>query len=163
MTFIECLELTHLHDDVIKVNIFRVTGHLCGEFTGHRWIPLTKASEAELWCFLWSAPEQAFEQILETPSRSLWRHCNGFAFLQRLRLVMRILASTEVPASLPIWTTSVSVLLATPDMTAKKVGQGSHLSSWASFKRLTTLRLGSSKITTVADFTALALLRPLKL
>ena len=25
-------------------NIFRVTGHLCGEFTGLRWIPHTKAS-----------------------------------------------------------------------------------------------------------------------
>ena len=32
-------------------NIFRVTGHLCGEFTGPRWIPNTKASDAELWCF----------------------------------------------------------------------------------------------------------------
>ena len=30
-------------------NIFRVTGHLCGEFT--------KASDAEIWCFLWSASE----------------------------------------------------------------------------------------------------------
>ena len=38
-------------------NIFRVTGPLCGEFTGLRWIPGTKASDAELWCFLWSAPE----------------------------------------------------------------------------------------------------------
>ena len=38
-------------------NIFRVTGHLCGEFTGPRWIPRTKASDAELWCFLCSAPE----------------------------------------------------------------------------------------------------------
>ena len=38
-------------------NIFRVTGHLCGEFTGLRWIPHTKASDAELWCFLWSASE----------------------------------------------------------------------------------------------------------
>ena len=40
-------------------SIFRVTGHLCGEFTGPRWsprwIPRTKASDAELWCFLWSA------------------------------------------------------------------------------------------------------------
>ena len=36
-------------------NIFRVTGHLCGEFTCPRWIPRTKASDAELWCFLWSA------------------------------------------------------------------------------------------------------------
>ena len=38
-------------------NIFRATGHLCGEFTGPRWIPRTKASDAELWCFLWSASE----------------------------------------------------------------------------------------------------------
>ena len=37
-------------------NIFRVTGHLCGEFTGPRWIPHTMASDAELWCLLWSAP-----------------------------------------------------------------------------------------------------------
>ena len=36
-------------------NIFRVAGPLCGEFTGHRWIPHTKARDAELWCFLWSA------------------------------------------------------------------------------------------------------------
>ena len=36
-------------------NCFCVTGPLCGEFNGHRWIPLTKASDAELWCFLWSA------------------------------------------------------------------------------------------------------------
>ena len=38
-------------------NIFHVTGPFWGEFTGHRRIPLTKASDAELWCFLWSAPE----------------------------------------------------------------------------------------------------------
>ena len=29
-------------------NIFRVTGHLCGEFPGDRWIPRTKAIDAEL-------------------------------------------------------------------------------------------------------------------
>ena len=33
-------------------NIFRVTGHLCEEFTGHGWIPRKKASDAELWYFL---------------------------------------------------------------------------------------------------------------
>ena len=48
-------------------NIFRVTGPLLGEFTGHRWIPLTKASDAELWWFLLSAPEQTAEQTVETP------------------------------------------------------------------------------------------------
>ena len=49
------------HDDVIKWSIFRVTGPLCEEFTGRRWIPLTKASDAELWWFLWSTPEQTVE------------------------------------------------------------------------------------------------------
>ena len=29
-----------------------------GGVTGHRWIPLTKASEVVLWCLFWSAPEQ---------------------------------------------------------------------------------------------------------
>ena len=38
-------------------NIFRFTGHLWGEITGPRWIPHTKASDGELWCFLWSASE----------------------------------------------------------------------------------------------------------
>ena len=35
-------------------DIFRVVGHLCGEFTGSRWIPRSKASDAEFWYFLWS-------------------------------------------------------------------------------------------------------------
>ena len=38
-------------------NISRVSGPLCGEFTGHRWIPLTKASNAEPSYFLSSVPE----------------------------------------------------------------------------------------------------------
>ena len=38
-------------------NTFCVTGPLCGEFTGHRWFSLTKAIDADLWCFLWSASE----------------------------------------------------------------------------------------------------------
>ena len=58
--------------------IFRVTGPLCvcvcvggggggggGGSTGHRWIPLTKTSNAELWCFLWCAPEQKAEQTVQ--------------------------------------------------------------------------------------------------
>ena len=42
-------------------NIFRVTGPLCGEFTGHRWIRRKKARDAELWCFLWFVPEQTVQ------------------------------------------------------------------------------------------------------
>ena len=35
----------------------------------HRWLvdSLTKASDGELWYFLWSAPEQTFEQTIKTP------------------------------------------------------------------------------------------------
>ena len=59
-----------------------VTGPLCGEFTRHRRIPLTKASAVELWCFLSSVLnkwlcKQSLGWWFETPSCSLWRHCNG--------------------------------------------------------------------------------------
>ena len=62
-------------------NGFRVTGHLCGEFTGPRWIPRTKASDAGLWCFFDLRPDkrlskQSWGWWFETPSHSLWRHRN---------------------------------------------------------------------------------------
>ena len=57
-------------------NIFRVTGPSCGEFTGHRWIPLTKSSGAELWCCFFICAlnkrlsKQGWGWWFETPSRS---------------------------------------------------------------------------------------------
>ena len=59
-------------------NIFRFTGHLCGEFGSPRWIPGTKA---ELWCFLWSASEKGLSKWswgwwFETLSSLLWLHRN---------------------------------------------------------------------------------------
>ena len=50
-----------------NANIFFVTGPWWGKSIGHRWIPLTKASDTEVWCFLWSAPEQTVKQTIETP------------------------------------------------------------------------------------------------
>ena len=47
--------------------ISRGTGPFLGECAAHRWIPFTKGSDIQLWCFLWSAPEQTVEQIIETP------------------------------------------------------------------------------------------------
>ena len=63
-------------------NIFRVTGPLCGEFIGHRWIPLTKASDTELWFFFdmrlnKRLSKQSWGWWFETPSFPLWRQCNG--------------------------------------------------------------------------------------
>ena len=45
------------HDNVMKWKHFLRYWPLCGEFTGDRWIPRTKASDADIWCFLWSARE----------------------------------------------------------------------------------------------------------
>ena len=65
-------------------NIFRVTGHLRGEFTGPRWIPHTKASDAELDIFFDLRPnkrlsKQSWGWWFETPSRPSWRHRNDIA------------------------------------------------------------------------------------
>ena len=66
-------------------NIYRVTGPLWGEFTGHRWTPLTNASDVELWCVLHlnkrlSKPSR--RRWFETPWLSLWRHCNDLRVIK---------------------------------------------------------------------------------
>ena len=57
-------------------NIFRVTGHLCGEFTGPRWISRTKASYGELWRLNKRLSNQPWGWWYDTLSCPLWRHCN---------------------------------------------------------------------------------------
>ena len=51
-------------------NNSRVCDPLWGESIGHQWIPLAKASDAELWCFLWCVPEQTVWD-----SSDVRRHC----------------------------------------------------------------------------------------
>ena len=69
-------------------NIFRVTGHLCGEFTGQRWIPHTKASDVELLmlsliCTLNKRlNKQSWGWWFDTSSRPLRRHCNEHVFIE---------------------------------------------------------------------------------
>ena len=62
-------------------NIFRVTCHLCEEFTGHRWIPAQRSVTRRFDCFFdlrlnKRLSKQWWGWWFETPSRSLWRHCN---------------------------------------------------------------------------------------
>ena len=47
----------HHHDDVIKWKHFPCYWPFVRGIHRSRWIPHTKASDAELWCFLWSASE----------------------------------------------------------------------------------------------------------
>ena len=44
------------HNDVIKWKHYSPYWPFVRRIHRHRWIPITKASHAELWCFLWSAP-----------------------------------------------------------------------------------------------------------
>ena len=49
--------MTTVYDDVIKWKHFPRNWPFVRKFTGPRWISRTKASDAELWCFLWFTPE----------------------------------------------------------------------------------------------------------
>ena len=69
-------------DCLLRKNIFHVTGPLCEESTSHWWIPLTKTSDTELWCFLWYVLEQTAERTVRRQVNLdvlvlIWRHCNG--------------------------------------------------------------------------------------
>ena len=61
------ISCTDFHDYVIKWKHFCITGPLWGESTSHGGFLLRKASDVELWCFLWSAPEQMLQPTLKTP------------------------------------------------------------------------------------------------
>ena len=95
-------------------NIFRVKGPLCGKFTGPRWIPRTKASDAELWCFLWSASEQMIDYTSRcrwfgTPSRSSWCHCNECKWNQNIH--SKVLYSLPQHWWLPVFGSSTKIEL----------------------------------------------------
>ena len=64
-------------------NILRVTGPLCGEFSGHRWMPRTKA---ELWCFLWSAREQTVIGHIEDATALLCHLSTVALFINNIRI-----------------------------------------------------------------------------
>ena len=62
-------------------NIFHVSGHLCGEFTAHRWIPAWRPVTRSFDVFFDLRLNQRFSKQsvgwwFETPSHPLWHHCN---------------------------------------------------------------------------------------
>ena len=62
-------------------NIFRVTGSLCGEFTGHGELPSQRPVTRSFDVFFDLRLNKRLSKkwrdwLFETPSRSLWRHCN---------------------------------------------------------------------------------------
>ena len=86
-------------------NIFRVTGPLCGEFTGHRWFLCMWESPVTREFYSQRPVKYSFDGFFdlrlnkqlskqwrrrwfETPSRSLWRHCHVYSFVsQTMRII----------------------------------------------------------------------------
>ena len=69
-------------------NIFRVTGHLCGEFTGPGEFPSQRPVTRSFDVFFdlrlnKRLSKQSWGWWFETPSLSLWRHRNGLLTMQR--------------------------------------------------------------------------------
>ena len=110
-----CLGIAHLSCYIETMmtsssgNIFRVSGPLCGESTGHRWIPRTKASDVELWYLFYlrlnkRLSKQLWRWWFETLSCSLWRHCNDdqVCVLLHMRCVDRYLWGYTELTHLPL-------------------------------------------------------------
>ena len=70
--------------------IFWVTGHLCGEFTGHRWIPHTQRPVTRSFDVFFDLSlnkrlsKQWWGWWVEMPSHPSWRHCSVWLLLDRL-------------------------------------------------------------------------------
>ena len=66
-----------------KYWFFRLAGSVCGEFTGHWWLPTQGTSNVEHWCFLICLPKHTVEQTAKLPvnvsARAIMKccHCEG--------------------------------------------------------------------------------------
>ena len=96
------------HDDVIKwkhqMEKFSASMALCGGGLGwgiHRWIPITKTSDAEFDVFYLRLSKRLSDQSIrwwfETPSRSFWRHCNAVNSIEQEIYVLPLMAYTLSP------------------------------------------------------------------
>ena len=89
LTWTDAIHLQNLNLVTSALSVISITAHLWGESTGHRWIPLTNASDMGVlmfslicawtngWSNNWDASELRSHQI-EVPSHSLCHHCNGY-------------------------------------------------------------------------------------
>ena len=62
-------------------NIFRVTGHLCGDVTGYRWFPTPRPVTRSFDVFFdlrlnTRLSKESWGWLFETLSRPLWHNCN---------------------------------------------------------------------------------------
>ena len=87
------------HDDIIKWKLFPRYWPFVRESIGHRRIHFTKANDAELWCFLWSAPEKNV-WLNNREAGDLRRHCAHYSVTVMYRGHRR---QSTLLCSLQIW------------------------------------------------------------
>ena len=89
------------------------TSDLCEEFTGHRWISRTKASDAGFWCFYWSVMHSRYlkpkcmsfikyydiKNVLTTDRVEFHRECRRYAWNKILLWVIRDVLTPSVSKS----------------------------------------------------------------
>ena len=76
-------------------NIIRVTGHLCGEFTGPRWTPAQRPVTRSFDVFFDLHPNKRLSKQwrgwwFETPSCPLWRHRNESVLLRHWLVTLHL-------------------------------------------------------------------------
>ena len=95
-------------------NIFPVTGLLCGEFAGHRWIPLTQRLVTRSFDVLFNLrlnqqlSKQLWRRWFKTPSPPLWRHCDGYTSV-RSDPIRGILTAIICPLQQELQTGTIAV------------------------------------------------------
>ena len=89
--------LRNIHDDAIKWKHFPRNWPFVQGIHRPRWIPHTKASDAELWWFFFylrlnkRLSKQPWGWWFETPPWSLWRQCNVLEFIGGQTRVAKLL------------------------------------------------------------------------
>ena len=104
-------------------NNFRVTGHLCGEFTGLRWIPSQRPVTRKFDVFFdlrlnkW-LNDQSWSWWFETLLRPLWRHCKYYPRVVHVTYLRYLFTTSQikrVPFHHIFW--RMSILVNSQDVT----------------------------------------------
>ena len=106
-------------------SIFRFTWPLRGEFIGHRWIPSQRPVTQRFdvffhLCLNQRLSKQSWGWWFETPSRSLWRHCNDllwyfcYAYIFRTNWIklddLGIFIKVDSVAKYSLWYHRISIM-----------------------------------------------------
>ena len=108
-------------------NIYRVTGHLCGEFTGPRWIPHTKAMTRSFDVFFDMRPNKQLSNFRRWVACKVSGKISKFKFLA----IFKICNFDFVFLWLGIWCESLVWVIISSDKAARGISERRH-SRWSS-------------------------------